>query len=69
MLYWNCNSKLKTMKSKIAMGITTCDKISVAKEIVVALLEDELIACGQIEDPITSMFCKLLIISSKQKSF
>lgn len=44
------------MKSKIAMGITTCDKISVAREIVAALLEDELIACGQIEDPITSMF-------------
>jgi len=44
------------MKSKIAVGLTTCDKNSVAKEIVSTLLEDELIACGQIEGPITSMF-------------
>lgn len=44
------------MESKIAVGLTTCDSNSEARELVDCLIRNKLIACGQVEGPITSTF-------------
>ena len=44
------------MESKIAVGLTTCDSNSEARELVDCLIRKKLIACGQIEGPIKSTF-------------
>jgi len=40
----------------IKIGVTTCGSKKEAKELVLSLLEKRLIACGQVEGPITSMY-------------
>ena len=45
------------MKHRIGIGITTCPEENTALEIVESLLRSNLIACGQVEGPLKSIYC------------
>lgn len=46
----------KNMKHRIGIGITTCPDENAALEIVESLLRSNLIACGQVEGPLKSIY-------------